>query len=82
MTERIKSTAAHMRAGTYDWSRIVAIVVNVCVTIEGLNMASDKLPPSVAALMPTLAPWAWMVAFVLTGYLARMGKPVIVQGES
>jgi hypothetical protein len=79
MTDEIKSTAALMKAGDYDWQRLGSIVVSLCLMLEGLHATPDKLPPVLVPVIDAAAPWAWLVAFLVSGTLVKLGKPVFVK---
>lgn len=82
MTQQLATTAQHMRAGTYDWQRLGAYVLAACGIVEGLNHVPDRLPPMLVPIVAAAEPWTFLVGFIATAVLVKMGKPVLVRGDA
>jgi hypothetical protein len=80
MTDDLKTTAAVIKAGDYDWQRIGSLILGACATVELLAQL-PTLPPSVAPYIMAARGWAAIIGVVVSGALAKLGKPVLVQPE-
>jgi hypothetical protein len=77
-----RTTWQTIRAGQYDWRRPIGGVLAVTGALVALAQLADRLPPSLQPIMAVIGPWAESVSVVLGAALVKLGKPVIVRGES
>lgn len=79
MSESIKNTLDVIGEGNYDWQRLGAIVLGACGVIEGLNHVPERLPPMLVPIIAAAEPWTFLVGFIATAVLVKLGKPVLVK---
>jgi hypothetical protein len=80
-TQQLVTTRDAIRAGTYDWQRIGAIVLAACSAVEALHLMGEAVPPAARGVVAAVHGWTVMIGVVVSTLLAKLGKPVFVQGE-
>jgi hypothetical protein len=81
MSERMQNTVDVIKAGEYDYQRIGSYVLGLCAGIEALAAMGPDLPPQIAPYIMAVKGWAAIVGLVVSGVLAKLGKPVLVKSE-
>ncbi len=78
---RLTRTIEAVKAGTYDYTAIIGVLVAVAGLIVDAAGQADSLPPDVAAYLLPLVPYARLVVLV-GGFIAAHGKSLLVRGDA
>lgn len=76
------TTLQTIKAGAYDWRRLIGGVLALTGTLVAVAQLADRLPPVLQPIMGVIGPWAEVASVVLGALLVRAGKPVLVREES
>lgn len=76
------ATVTTIKAGAYDWRRLVGYVLAATGTLVAVAQLADRLPPALQPVMAVVGPWAEVASVVLGALLVRAGKPVLVREDA